>query len=313
MALSSPSSLFKGTDELMEQVALYCKSYRQDVKRARRLALSVSKFNDERLPFFLSVPKADLKLFEEHLHGLSVSLISDEEIIHSNPSIDPKKIASIPGGLSQQIVKSEFWRLKLSEAYVCVDSDCQFIRPFGRSDFMTPEGYPYTVMHEAKELLQFAAIHDMPDILKSYKREHEGIMRIFERAGRAYDFGPPPMIWGAAVWRDLDEKFLKPRNMSFLDAIMQFPAEILWYGEAMLKFRPYPLMPVEPIFKFYHYEPQFIIAQRDGETPAKMAKNFLGVVYQSNWEKDIDFEPKKRGPLSRLARAVRRNVFGRYR
>lgn len=297
----------------MEQIAIYCKSYRQDVRRAARLAQSIREHNDERLLFFVSTPQSDMKLFEEHLNGFSVSLVSDEEIIRANPSIDPQRMTTIPGGLSQQIVKSEFWRLNLSENYVCVDSDCQFIRSFGRSDFMTPDGYPYTVMHEAKELLQFAAIHDMPDVLESFKRERAGIMRTFERTGRAYDFGPPPMIWGAAVWRDLDEKFLKPRKMSFLDAIIQFPAEILWYGEAMLKFRPYPLMPIEPLFKFYHYEPQYMVGRRDGDTHEKLAKNFLGVCYQSNWEKESDFEPKRRGPLSRLVRAVRRRIFGRHR
>jgi hypothetical protein len=292
---------------------LYCKSYRQDVLRVRKLATSVQRFNAQQLPFYVSVPGADLALFREHLSELHVELIPDSEIVAANPSLDPGKLDALPGITSQQIVKSEFWRLNVSESYLCIDSDCEFVRPFGAEDFLTPDGYPYTIMHEAKELLQFALNHRLEKVYDYFHREHSQIMGIFERRGRAYEFGPPPLIWSRAVWQALDERFLKPRGMNFYDAVMMFPAEIQWYGEAMLKYLPYPLMPIEPLFKFYHYEPQYIEGQRLGESHERLAKNFLGVCYQSNWDKDRDLEQKKRSPASRAARWVRRNIFKRYK
>lgn len=295
----------------MRDIVLYCKSYKQDVKRVARLARSVMQFNEDSIPFYISIPDADLALFEEHLEGYPVLLLRDEDIVRANPGLDQQKMDSIAGGLSQQIVKSEFWRLQISGAYLCIDSDCQFIRGFRRDDFISQEGYPYTVMHEAKELLQFAVNHNLCNVFEMYGRERKKIMELFQRTGPFYDFGPPPMIWGAAVWRALDENFLKPRNMSFYDAILQFPAEILWYGEAMLKYRPYPLLPVEPLFKFYHYESQHAFGLKEGDSDAKLALNFLGVCRQSNWEKDIDYESKKRGVLSTLARTVRRRISRR--
>lgn len=295
----------------MHRIVIYCKSYRNDVLRVRRLAQSIQEFNRERLPFFVSVPSADLPLFREQLAGHMVEFIADEQIIRANPGLDMDKVLALPGGISQQIVKSEFWRLGLCETFVCIDSDCQFIRSFGAPDFLAPEGHPYTVMHEAKELLQFAVNNNLEKIYECFHQEHRILMDRFDRAGRAFDFGPAPMIWSSLVWKALDERFLKPRQMNFTDAILMFPAEIQWYGEAMLKFRPFPLMPVEPLFKIYHYEYQYAAGRRAGDTLERLARNFLGVCYQSNWNKEADFLADPKPLLSRGWRAFRRKVFRR--
>lgn len=295
----------------MRSIILYCKSYRNDVLRVRKLAESIQEFNQERIPFFLSVPSADLPLFRDQLAGCPIDFASDEEIIRANPRLDLDKILALPGGISQQIVKSEFWRLGLCDTYLCIDSDCQFIRSFGKSDFFSPEGDPYTVMHEAKELLQFAVNNNLEKIYELFHREHAQLMTIFDRKGRPFDFGPPPMIWSSRVWKLLDEQFLKPRGMNFCDAILMFPAEIQWYGEAMLKFRPFPLMPVEPLFKFYHYEHQYVLGRRTGDSIERLAKNFLGVCHQSNWNKGVDFSSRPKSFFSRVWRAFRQKVLGR--
>lgn len=294
----------------MKNFVLYCKSYRNDVLRVKRLAESIEQFNHEQIPFYVSVPSSDMALFRETLFGRSAILITDEEIIRANPSLSLEKINALPGGTSQQIVKSEFWRLGISESYLCVDSDCVFIRPFSESDFITPEGFPYTIVHEAKELLQFAARNDMRKVSDDFHRERQQLMDIFGRTGHHFDFGPPPLLWSRHVWSALDEQFLKPRNMNFYDAIVMFSGEIQWYGEAMLKFRPFPLIPVEPYFKFYFYERQFLVGKKQGETIERLAKNYFGVCYQSNWDTKSNLVQKPL--LSRLVRWIRRVLFRRY-
>lgn len=294
----------------MQDIVLYCKSYRNDVLRVKRLAQSVQQFNRESIPFYVSVPASDLPLFHEHLAGFSVQLIGDEEIVCANPSLDWVKINALPGTKSQQIIKSEFWRLGLSDTYLCIDSDCVFIRQFNRSNFIMPDGCPHSVVHEAKELLQFAVNHGLEKVYNNFHIERSKMMEIWGRTGYHYDFGPTPFIWSSQVWRSLDEKFLKPRNMNFYDAIMLFPSEIQWYGEALLKFHAIPVMPIEPLFKVYHIEPQFIAGRQQGETIERLAKNFMGVCYQSNWEKNFDLDKK---PLfSRIGRWLRRNILRRY-
>lgn len=294
----------------MKKFVLYCKSYRNDVLRVKRLAKSIEQFNVERIPFYVSVPSSDMALFKEALANLPANLINDEEIIHANPSLNQEKVDALPGAKSQQIVKSEFWRLGISDSYLCIDSDCVFIRPFSQGDFITSDGYPYTIVHEAKELLQFAINHGMKKVSDDFHKERQAIMEIFGRTGHHYDFGPPPLLWSRQVWAALDEQFLKPRNMNFYDAIVLFPGEIQWYGEAMLKYRPFPLTPVEPYFRFYSYERQFIVGKKQGETVEGLAKDYLGICYQSNWERNFDFEQKPL--LSRIARWIRRRIFKRY-
>jgi hypothetical protein len=294
----------------MKKFSLYCKSYRNDVLRVKRLAESVARFNVENIPFFISVPLSDVALFQGILAGHPLTIINDEEIIRSNPALNSGKLSALPGSLSQQIIKSEFWRLTLSESYLCLDSDCVFIRPFKQDDFISPEGYPYTIVHEAKELLQFATNHSMKKVCDNFHQDRQKMMDIVGREGHHYDFGPAPLLWSNLVWRALDEQFLKPRGMNFYDAIVLFPGEIQWYGEAMLKYAPFPLIPVEPFFRVYHYEQQFAVAKRQGETIERLAKNYLGVCYQSNWENKTDFVKK---PISsRIARWVRRNIFKRH-
>lgn len=294
----------------MKKFVLYCKSYQNDVLRVKRLAESIEKFNHEQIPFYVSVPSLDMALFQEALVGLSITFIRDEEIVRANPSLDQEKIDALEGWKSQQIIKSEFWRLDISESYLCIDSDCQFIRPFSQDDFITSDGYPYVIVHEAKELLQFAIKHGMKQVSDNFHKERQQIMEIFGRTGHHYDFGPSPLLWSKQVWEELEEKFFKPRNMNFYDAIMLFPGEIQWYGEAMLKYHPFPLTPVEPYFKVYSYERQFIMGKQHGETIERLACDYLGVCYQSNWERNFSLNQKPL--LSRLVRWVRRKIFRRY-
>jgi hypothetical protein len=292
----------------MRDLVLFCKSYRDDVLRAKQLIRSVERFNSEGLSLFVSVPSADLALFREHCAGQACIFLTDEEIIAANPMIDGNQFAGLAGGLAQQVVKSEFWRLAHATNYVCLDSDCYFLRPFAKSDFLAPDGAPYTVMHESKELLHFAEVAGLAKIERDRSRECEEIMSLFGRTGRYWDFGPVPVVWSAKVWRDLDDKYLKPKGQSLVDAIRQHPGELRWYGEALLAYGSIPLWPVEPFFRCYHYEEQYYFWRRAGETDEQLARHYLGVVMQSNWDKNLDLV--KRFRYSKLRKRVRRMFRG---
>ena len=289
-------------------LVLFCKSYKDDVLRARKLAETVARYNRDSLNFYLSVPSQDLELFQSHCRELPVKLLTDEEIIAANARVDSKRFRSLPGGYAQQVVKAEFWRLNLAENYLCLDSDCYFIRPFQRSDLLAPDGAPFTVMHEAKELLQFAELAGMRKIAVNRARECDEIMHLFDRAGRCWDFGPIPVVWSGRVWRDLDEKFLQPRGQTIVDAIQAHPGELRWYGEALLAFRSIPLHPVEPLFRCYHYEEQYYFWKRAGEIEEQLRKNYLGVCRQSNWDKSLDVT--RHFSFGRLRRRIKRALRG---
>ena len=115
--------------------------------RLKRLLESINQFNADRLDFYISTPKADKNLLEKALGKNGYIWIADEDIVAANPHADLEKYKAMHGGLSQQIIKSEFWRLGFSENYLCLDSDSLFIRNFYKSDFLSSSGVPYTVLH----------------------------------------------------------------------------------------------------------------------------------------------------------------------
>lgn len=290
----------------MKPFALYCKSYSVDVKRAKRLALTVEKYNTDAIPFYLSCPQQDLALFREHLAGLAVTLLTDEEIIQSNPSHTLDGIRAIPGHLSQQIIKSEFWRLNLAKAYLCLDSDCQFIRPFHLHDFLDAQGTPYTVVDECRELLIPAIIAHKHKVIDNFRKESIQVQQEIGRDGKFYNFGPNCPVWHRDVWVSLEAQFLQPRRMSFADLILQHPIEMRWYGEALLKYRAIPLLPAQPFFKMYAYAWQLAKDRSDGLRENDLAQFYCGVTYQSAWEREMDWPSEGGSWLSRLGRRLRR-------
>jgi len=292
----------------MKPFVLYCKSYRTDVKRVARLARSIRQYNVDQIPFYVSAPEADMDLFREYLSNLDVELLTDESIIALNPAIDLARLATIPGSLSQQIVKSEFWRTGISVAYLCLDSDCIFIRPFRQEEFITAEGTPYTVMDEGRDLLYPTLSKGKTKVIENFQRESREVQREFGRNGKNYNYGPNSPVWDRRVWASLDNNYIKPRTQSFLDLILKSPNEQRWYGEALLKYRAIDLLPSQPFFKMYHYAWQQKYDRHAGIREEQLKQLYCGVVYQSAWEREMDWPSEGGSWMSRLGRRVRRGL-----
>jgi hypothetical protein len=287
---------------------LFCKSYAGDLKRIQRLWLSVQRYNRDRIPLYISVPEADRLLFE-HTFDVSDGLIwvSDEDIVRANPRADLRYYRAWDGRLSQQVVKSEFWRYASCDSYLCLDSESEFIRDFYLTDFLDPRGNPYTVMSQAKEMLQMAANKGITNVVNDFHRDCEMMKSVFSRVGPDYEFAPTPVIWSARVWRDLDERYLQPKGITLWESIQERPSELRWYGEALLEYNSIPLLPIEPLFRCYHYNWQWHTLRRQGESTATLQREYLGVIFQSNWQYEMDYGAHaQRKPLaSRLVRFIK--------
>ncbi|MEI8031042.1 MAG: hypothetical protein WCH35_14785, partial [Comamonadaceae bacterium] len=242
------------------------------------------------------------------LAGLNVDVIDDDLIIQHNPKLDVEKIKSLAGSVSQQIIKSEFWRLGLSNSYLCLDSDSVFVRPFYRQDFLWGNDIPYTVVDEGHELLAAALSSGKSDVVRNFFHESGKVQDLFERVGKAYAFGPFPVLWHKSVWESLDSEYLQPRSMSLLDAILLAPLESRWYGEALLRYQAIPLMPCQPLFKVYHYAWQLNQDRRANIGLDQLAQLYSGVIYQSAWEREMDWPREGGNWSSRLARRLRRRL-----
>jgi hypothetical protein len=108
----------------------------------------------------------------------------------------------------------------------------------------------------------------------------------------------------------LDEKYLQPKGISIWDLISLDHPESLIYGEALMKYHAIPLIAIEPLFRTYHYDWQYFLMKRLGETEQKLAKNYFGVIYQSAWDVGTHFGVPAKSLPSRALRRIKR--LGRY-
>ncbi len=269
---------------MSSNIVLYCKSYRNDLPRVKILLDSVKRNNVDNIPFYISAPDTDVELFQSELGVGGYTMVYDGGIVDI-PS-------DVPGWIGQQVIKSSFWKLGLCENYVMIDSDSYFIRPFKVSDFMYGD-VPYTVMHEQHELFSWTCGKTKQlgfDPQQSFAECRLKVMDLFDRAfGRLYDFGPGPVIWSSKVWQSFEEMYLKPSNVTLTQAISKVPSEFTFYGEWLLATRQIPILPIEPMFKFFHYKGQYDEMKQQGVTEADLAKVYMGVVMQGNWNAPLQY------------------------
>ena len=295
----------------MNNLVLYCKSYRKDFLRLRRLLLSIEKYNVDKIPFYISTPEAQYDELVEILEGVgSYQWISDESIISANSRVHAGIERTRTGGQAQQTIKSEFWRLGFCVNYVCLDSDCQFIKSFSESDFIAADGNPYTVIYQNKEYFQIAINRGQGRVLSELSLEGDRVKALFGRLGPNYYCPCPPFIWSSKVWASLDEQYLKPRGLTLWDINTAEHPETLLYLEALLNFRAIPLHPIEQLFRIYYYDWHYFILRRNGERIQKLAKNYLGVIYQSSWDLSMDHGGTSKSLPSRLLKKTKR--IGRF-
>lgn len=294
---------------------LFNKTYIGDFKRTLELCKSIQLFNCDNIPLYISVPSKDLDYFKKNIQQpQNINWVSDETILMASSPDDVERYKLTDGYVSQQTVKSQFWRLFNHDiTYLCIDSESQFIKEFYLNDFVN-DGVPYTVMHQNKELLQLATNKKIDKVGHHFFKDSDLLKKIFHRSGPDYDFGPTPVIWSSKVWRSLDENYLKPNMMNFWDAIEKVPSELRWYGESLLAYKAIPICPVEPIFRVYHYDWQFFTSRKLGETPETVAMNYFGILKQSNWDYQNDYgsHANRKSFTSMLLRGIKR-FFARYR
>jgi len=292
-------------------LVLYCKSYRKDFLRLKQLLETIEKYNADKIPFYISTPAEQYDELVGVLRNTgSYQWVSDESIIAANPRVSVGIEKTRSGGLAQQTIKSEFWRLEISENYICLDSDCLFIKQFYLSDFLGIDKNPYTVIYQNKEYFQLAINRGNPKVLSDLSLEGDKVKSLFGRLGPNYYCPCPPFIWSRKVWESLDLQYLKPKNLTLWDINTADHPETLLYLEALLNFHAIPLHPIEQLFRIYYYDWHYFLMRRNGESIKKLRMNYLGVIYQSSWSKSLDFQSPSKSFLSRALRRIKR--FLRY-
>jgi len=285
----------------MDKLVLFCKSYDRDMLRARRMAASVQRHNQDQIPLYVSVPQGDLAAFKRCFGDLPCNFITDESVLEQTRAVYGPPPPLFPSHLGQQLIKLEFWRRVPCDNYAWLDSDSYFIRPFKTDDFFHDATTPYTVCHLSEDLHRYAEKYN-PKVWENFEKMAVKFKGLFKRAGENYDFGYPILIWSCAVLRSLHADYLQKNGQSIYELLYEYPCEMQLYGEYALHCRKIPIVPVEPLFMFYHYAEQFFEAQMRGESEHSLAERYLGVVMQSNW---TNLSEKKKNDLKRFKKFLR--------
>jgi len=298
----------------MDQLILFCKSYRDDVLRVKRLLDSIIKFNDDYIPFYLCIPKNDLPIFQElidwntlrsNYHG-KINIIFDESVVEAMHQGNLETYYSTKGYISQQIIKAQVWHLLKCENYLSLDSDSYFTKSFHLHNFIHESGYPYTVMHDGNELISLSEKLGHLKVKELFIRDSELMKQEFKRLGSDYDFGPAPLIWSSKVWADFEE-YLKSSSETIWQAFTRIPSEIRWYGESLLKYQPIPIYPIKPIFICYHYEWQ-ALHYKNHPNQIDSSEHIIGEVIQSYWDESLRPKFAQKPLLSRLWKKLKSQI-----
>ena len=255
------------------KLILFCKSYRADVHRVKILFDSIQRHNLDQLPFYISIPKDDLSIFQNELGNDGYEIVFDEDLT---------TLTSQQSHFTQQLFKMEFYKTNIAEFFFLIDSDMYFIKDFTTIDFLVDD-VPYLTMHECKELLEYShLIHGDDRMTHWFKDERLAIMEIFGRKGKCYDYSGSANLYISKVFESLYEEYCKTNNLTFLDLLTFKASENTWYGEYVLSMG-IQYMPCAPMFKTFHYKWQYDHSKSLGITESMISDNYLGITMQSNW------------------------------
>ena len=280
----------------MTRLGLLLKSYAGDHAYAVRLIASFRAHNPTGLTLYCVVPESDVPLFTP-LTGGDVQVLSEEPFARhfTNEPIHGIR----PGYINQEIVKLAFWELDLVDAYFCIDSDALIIRDISEADFLAPDGWPYTVLVEDKDL------HVEPAYYRQYWQSREQAMRLI---ADTIGFEDPILrtchghqVMSATVLESFVSGFLSPRGWDYLDALKVAPYEFSWYNFWLQHTHVISLHPREPFVKVFHNEGQYLEHLVSGTTLDDLARAYVAVVINSNFSRDHDVVSLEQSKTSALA------------
>ena len=162
-------------------------------------------------------------------------------------------------------------RSRQCDAYVVVDPRVEFVRPFGRSDVVDPDGRPYVIASERPER---RVEGDLPD-----EAGHERIRAELGLTGSRRLLARGLMVLDADLLRSFERDVLATRGWGVEDALRLCADEWQWYtawAEASLG--P-ALQWREPLVAMIDTPGARLAARNAGLTVDDVARGYVGMVW----------------------------------
>ena len=264
----------------MTELAILVKSYSGDFEYAQRLIASINAHNVDSLPVYVVVPEVDFAQFNQH-NSDQIRILSENlfaaHLVHQDTA------GFSPGYINQEIVKLAFWELGLCDNYLCVDSDAEFIRDFGRADFMALAGVPFTFLTEDRELQ--AEPGYFVDTWQSRMKSLEKIKTEIGYQGRWLLTVHGHAVFSARVLQSFVTDFLQPRDWDYKDALAISPYEPTWYNTWLLHTGVIDIISREPIVKTFHNSTQHLDYVLREVATQDISRGYVAVVVNSNYSR----------------------------
>lgn len=279
----------------MEKFAFLCKTFRNDFKYVKRLLSSFQTFNIQNIKMFIVIPEnekdfffsiIDKKLlcntelvFEERF---SDYLTNHDVLCNSVPG-EWESYPIRPGYINQEIIKLAFHELNLTENYMPIDSDGEFLRSFNLDDFIAEDGYPYTILEEDNEL--------KVDPVYWNEVGWTGREKIIRKIYKEIDYTNRVMItahgfciFSSKVLSDFKKHFMNSKGYSYINLMEISSYEFSWYNIWLQKTEIIPIHYREPLFKCFHTKDQLIWYKRQGIQLSDIKRGYVGIVINSNFQ-----------------------------
>lgn len=259
------------------------KTYKNDFLYVLRLLKTFNMHNKDHITLFILVPGDQLNELKElcvcELCG-DVILLAEEQYCNYLVLEDIHGISH--GYINQEIIKLSFWENNLCDNYMCLDSDAVFIRDFYIDDFMYNEDTPYSV------LLEDNALKADPVYYQCFWIDREKSIRKIQKEMEIYEKKMITchgfQIFSKKVLSDFKANFMNIKGYTYRSLMEISPYEFSWYNFWLQKAKPIDIHFCDEIFHYYHMPHQHIHALLSGITIEDLARSYVGVVINSNFQ-----------------------------
>ena len=283
----------------MQEFSLMLKTFDRDAALAKRLLLSISKFNVDNIPVFIVCPRSDFDLFCGLVSEVDVQLVAEDSM--SDEIFKSSEVSGLGSGvgfMNQQIYKLAFSNLGLCKYYLCLDSDAVFIRPFFKRDFIHERtNLPFLFQSEDRELRA-----ERSYVTTWESREVE--LRKIQEVLRTNDGDPLKAVHGFQVFSSAEIQSMmswlrtNAQISSFKEMLSIAPYEFNWYTTFVRTHSPNYLTR-EPIFRTFHGPRDYTRAMFFRLSEDDYSRGYVGVCVNGNFQ---------HGRGSRLPLSLRSNA-----
>lgn len=203
-------------------------------------------------------------------------------------------------GLPVQVVRADqdvapvldLWRTTQWQACVVVAPTVEFVRPFGRADFVRGDGVPYAVLSEEAE----RRVEAVPDVAIA-DAARDAAQRELGLVDRRRLVARGVAVVSTAALRSFHDEALAARGWSYRDALAVCADELAWYHVWLRCGAQVPFALREPLVATLDTAGRRSDYRMNGTTAADVARGYIGIVWP-----DADHPAEHgSGPVSALA------------